>query len=436
MDGYRVTPSVEVWMRVEAELRRRRRRRFLWWWLAGILIGIGLIRFAAWREPASTGTEQNPNKVLEAARGREPELTHDIRIGTTTQKPATRAGMATETDPGSDPDQRTGMGAGLPTQQDKPEQRNRKYYPFDFHGTKKTSVLTPPAGNSPVRDLAVHAEQMPPATIRVSVGENNDFRPPAPHAPGSSRSDTASIVRVDPGVKLENSTQNTAVLDTATSPLVMTKNVSHTLEVGSNPADSSAWIQSIGLGGGLSRIGGNINGISGIGLSYGVDLQWYRPIGKKRWGFSAGIGVQGFTTKIGGGRSADLFNTSANLTTGTSDPQTPVTGMRWLHRIDLPMKAHFTPHASRSGRPSISAGIVPGYVLQGPQLKTTAGNVPIRRLQLALTLEASASLSNRRTTGTRQFLRWQAGMTDLWKSPSVSGSKASLLEWGIRRTLR
>jgi hypothetical protein len=203
-----------------------------------------------------------------------------------------------------------------------------------------------------------------------------------------------------------------------------------------NKADSSRWIRSISLGGGLSSIGGNLSGTSGIGFSYGMDMQWYRPIGQTRFGFSAGLGIQGFTTKAGGTKSNDLFAMSANLTTGTFDPQSLATGMRWLHRIEVPLRIHLNPGRSKKLKPSISAGVIPGYVLHGPDTYTPTGPDPVRRWQWALSLEATAPLSNRSGSRTRQFLRLQVGLTDLWNAPSADGSRTTLLQWGIRKTLR
>jgi hypothetical protein len=186
----------------------------------------------------------------------------------------------------------------------------------------------------------------------------------------------------------------------------------------------------------MSRIGGTINGISGMGLSYGLDMQWLRSIGKSRFGFSVGIGIQGFSTKAGGSRTADLFNMAGSMTGTALAPMPIAQGMQWLHRIDLPMKVHFSPYTDRPSLTVISIGIIPGYIVLGPQLMTTTGNATLRRWQWAVSLEASTSLSKRTNPRTRPFLRWEAGLTDLWKAPSALGSRASFLECGIRRTLR
>ena len=434
MEGYRVVPSPEVWTRVEAAIRRRRRRRFLWWWLPGILIGVGLIRFAAFRDPATPQAEQHTIVVREAAKDRQADLSQNIRSGSSSPQSVTRSGRATGT-------MKAGYGKELPggrawaaRQPNLTEKATRSSDATVMFGSKHAHVTTPPVGDDPGNDQTVHPEQRSPDAARASSGERTDPPVTANRLPITARTDTASLARSVSKDERERTTDLTSSSDTTSGPRMLTEQVS----AGSikNKADSSRWIRSISLGGGLSSIGGNLSGTSGIGFSYGMDMQWYRPIGQTRFGFSAGLGIQGFTTKAGGTKSNDLFAMSANLTTGTFDPQSLATGMRWLHRIEVPLRIHLNPGRSKKLKPSIAAGVIPGYVLHGPDIYTPAGPDPVRRWQWALSLEATAPLSNRSGSRTRQFLRLQAGLTDLWDATYADGSRTTLLQWGIRKTLR
>lgn len=411
MDGYRVAPAPEVWTRVEAELHSRRRRRFLWWWLPGIVAGIGLCWLLA-----GSGTDNNEIKR------------DDVRM---IERAGRSAIEGTQTD---------GPLAKPSPGDDQPAE------PIIAERTLKTSI---------------HTTEVDPADpITVMHNRRSKRRgkptPPSPSAPmmgkdGASDHGHRSVAD-EPAARQDQGSSgkmwapdptsitgsNSLLKDSASKTTDITKlsGTAADQDTVKRQAKPSAWIRSIGFGGGMSRIGGNINGISGIGLSYGLDMQWYRPIGKSRFGISAGIGVEGFTTKAGGSRTADLFNMAGSMTGTALAPMPIAQGMQWLHRIDLPMKVHFSPNTDKPGRTVISAGIIPGYIVLGPQLMTTTGNAPLRRWQWAVSLEASASLSKRTNARTRPFLRWQAGMTDLWKGSSAVGSRASFLEWGIRRTLR
>lgn len=411
MEGYRVAPSPEVWTRVEDELRRRRRRRFLWWWLPGIVAGIGLSWLLAGPVPEA-GEIKRGDFLMTEPTGR--SAVEEKQTVDPLAKPS----------PGDDqPPEPIIAEREVKTSNDSAQDvptapttvmHNRR---LKFRGNPNpTTPSTPMPGKNEASEPDRRSVADQPASPLDQAFSKQMIKPDPTTSSGSKplEPDTTSKASGIPKLTGSASDQDTAKYQTK----------------------PSAWIRSIGLGGGLSSIGGDLNGISGIGLSYGVNMQWYRPIGKSLFGIAAGIGVEGFTTKAGRSQSANLFNTSANLTTGTSDPQTSANGMLWLHRIDLPMTVHFSPHASRSARPSIAAGIIPGFIMQGSQLTTPAVNAPIRRWQLSLALEASAPLSNRQAPNTRQFMRLQAGLTELWNAPSAKGSRASLLQWGIRRTFR
>lgn len=404
-----MAPSPEVWTRVEAELRKRRRRRFLWWWLPGIVAGIGLSWFLA-GSGTDTGEIKEDTIMMSEPAGRS--------TGVETQTDDPKAKRSPDDDRPAEPimAERKLRTSNHITQDDHPASITVTYNRRSKPGGKQTSTSTPIMG----KDRGAAPDRRPV-----------EDRPAARQGQAPSEKMMESDPALIPGSKPtgQDSTSRTSDITKLSGSAAEQDSVKRQ----ANPA---AWVRSIGLGGGMSRIGGNINGISGIGLSYGLDMQWYRPIGKSRFGFSAGIGIQGFTTKAGGGRTPDLFSMPANLTTGTFDPQSAATGMQWLHRIDLPLKAHFSPNTDKPGRPVISAGIIPGYIVLGPPLMTASGNAPLRRWQWAVSLEASAVLSKRTDPRTRTFLRWQAGMTDLWMGTSAVGSRASFLEWGIRRTLR
>ena len=409
MEGYRVVPSPEVWTRVEAELRKRRRRRFLWWWLPGIVAGIGLSWFLARSGSDNEEMKGDDVRMIE-------------RAGRSAIEETQTDGPLAKPFPGDDRPAEPIMAerklrtSNHITQDDPPAYITVKYNRRSKHGGEQTSTSAPIMGKD--RGAAPDRRQVEdrPAARQDQAPTEKMMESDPALIPGSKPTGQDSTSRTSDLTKLSGSAAEQDSVNRQPNP--------------------AAWVRSIGLGGGMSRIGGNINGISGIGLSYGLDMQWYRPIGKSRFGFSAGIGIQGFTTKAGGGRTPDLFSMPANLTTGTFDPPSATSGMQWLHRIDLPMKVHFSPNTDKPGRPVISAGISPGYIILGPPLMTAPGNAPLRRWQWALSLEASAVLSKRTDPRTRTFLRWQAGMTDLWKGTSAVGSKASFLEWGIRRTLR
>ncbi len=411
MDGYRVAPSPEVWTRVEAELRSRRRRRFLWWWLPGIVAGIGLCWLLA-----GSGTDNNEIKR------------DDVRM---IERAGRSAIEGTQTDgplakpyPGDDQPAETIIAerkvkTSFHTTEDDPAAPITVMHKRRSKHRRKpisTSPSAPMMGKDGASDHGHRSVADEPAA-RQDQGSSGKMWAPDPTSITGSNSlmkDSAS-----------KTTDITKLSGTAADQ--------DTVKRQPKPSD---WIRSIGLGGGMTRIGGNINGISGIGFSYGLDMQWIRPIGKSRFGISAGIGVEGFTTKAGGGRTADLYNMAGSMTGNALAPMPIAQGMQWLHRIDLPMKVHFSPNTDKPDQTVISAGITPGYIVRGPQLMTATGNAPLRRWQWAVSMEASASLSKRTNTRNRPFLRWQAGLTDLWKSASAVGSRASFLEWGIRRTLR
>lgn len=411
MDGYRVAPSPEVWTRVEAELRKRRRRRFLWWWLPGIAAGIGLCWFLA-----GSGSD-NEEMKRDEVRMTEPVRRSAVE-GTQTDGPLAKQS------PGDD---------------QPPE-------PIIAERTSKTSIHTPeddPAARITVmhnrrsKHRGKPTPSSPSAPMMVDDGASDHGHRSFADQP-AARQDQASSGKILAPDPISITGSKPLLKDSASKTYDITKlsGSSADQDTVKRQPKPSAWIRSIGLGGGMSRIGGNLNGISGIGLSYGLDMQWYRPIGKSRFGISAGIGVEGFTTKAGGSRTADLYNTAGSMT-GNAFSSPPIAqGMQWFHRIDLPLKVHFSPNGGRTGQPSITAGIIPGYIIMGPEMMTATGNAALRRWQWAVSLEASTSLSKRTNPRTRPFLRWEAGLTDLWKAPSALGSRASFLECGIRRTLR
>jgi len=411
MDGYRVAPAPEVWTRVEAELHSRRRRRFLWWWLPGIAAGIGLCWFLA-----GSGSDNEEMKRDDV------RMTEPVRRSTV---------EGTQTD---GPFAKQSPGDDRPAE---PIMAERKFKTSN-HSTQDDQAASITVMHNRRSTLRGKPNSTSPAAHMM--GKNGASEPGlgAVADQPASRHDQASYEKMLEPVPASSTGSNSLVRDSASNTSDITKLSGSALEQDTvkRQPKPSAWIRWIGLGGGMSKIGGNIKGISGIGLSYGLDMQWYRPIGKSRFGISAGIGVEGFTTKAGGSRTADLYNTAASMTSNAFASPPIAQGMQWFHRIDLPLKVHFSPNGSRPGQPGITAGIIPGFFILGPEMMTATGNAALRRWQWAVSLEASTSLSKRTNPRTRPFLRWEAGLTDLWKAPSALGSRASFLECGIRRTLR
>lgn len=408
-----MAPSPEVWVRVEAELRKRRRRRFLWWWLPGILLGIAVIRFMDYGDLPKNNQDRDQIKGPEVSKNTPSVQPENNAID---QAKKVRIPAVESTD-----DLQSAGRQGSASNKYKFSHtfssitvtHNRKVKQQSTSTVKSVASPISEAASNDAGDPGLDASQPTIRSIQspltsISAGDVTEGTSTL-----SSKSDTDST-----------STDKLTLKSSVTETNVSLRSISH------------RWSRSTGLAIGASRIGEDLAGISGIGFSYGLDLQWYRPIGKTRFGFSTGLAVRGFSTKAGTEKSADQFNLSGSMTGNALAPPPMPQGIRWLHRIDLPIKVHLSPSAGRKGRLNISAGLVSGYIIDGPKANSFAGSIPLRRWQWDLLMDAEAPISYKKKSQTHQFLRLQAGFTELWNAPSAKGSRASLLQWGIRRTFR
>lgn len=435
MDAFRLHPSSQVWQRVEDTLRKKRRRRFLWWMMTGA-VGTGaliwlMIMTASENgspspEPIADAVQQNVRQQTMKA-GSGVGMADDRNDSTSQQKSADRYERSSDVK-----HQQIGVITVTNTRKivrtgvtDKANTRDK---------VARINTGRPTVSNTRKSEWSAIHSSTPAPTEKPSKVDEISKRSAQPAMGMDSSERTASV---QDGVQVAQNPSKPAMRNSSMIKEDSAAGPKHSVSKSTSVTAKSRhpWIGFLGVSAGMAHIGGASNNYSGVGISWGIERTWYRPMGKGRTGYSIGLGVQGMTTAVSGNKAADLSFignfTGTMPTTGNLNP-----GLTVLHRLEMPLLFHWQPSRQGKGKASLALGITPGYIFQWKAISTTADPIPLRRLQWALSLDATAPFNRKTGSKTYHFLRLQAGLTDLWNGTPTKGSRPSFIQYGIRRQLR